>query len=178
METFTEIKELVINPDFNEQRKIVLRNINYNKIDIPIIGLIKNMLKLDYCFTLQSCYGHFLYPGENNQYNTNPLPIINNNLSIDYRIAYVAICIKDNREGEIFLNNLAKLTLIEPEYVQLGCAEWFWERQINSFVLQVEPKRFNYKDRVAVDYKEALCIEKVRNRFFIRLNEVIEKLTG
>ena len=176
METFTKTKELVPGSNFNEQRNIALKNIDYNEIDIPIIGLIKNILKLDYCFTLQSCYGHFLYQGENNQYNIKPLPIINKNISINYRIAYIAICIRDNREGKTFLKNLTSLTLINPEYVQLGSAEWFWQRQINSFVLQVEPERFIDKDRVTVDYKEALSIEKVRNQFFIKLNEIIEKL--
>ena len=176
METFTETKELDSYPGFNEQRNIVLKNINYNEIDTPIIGLIKNISKLDYCFSLQSCYGHFLYPGENNKLNTSPLPILNNNISIDYRIAYLAICIKDNQDGKSFLTNLTKLTLIDPEYIQFGCAEWFWERQINSYVLQVEPRRFKDKDKITFDYKEALHVEKVRNKFFISLNELIEKL--
>ncbi len=175
METFIKSKELVLNPDFNAQRNIVLRNINYNEIDIPIIELIKNISKLDYCFSLQSCYGHFLYRGQNNQYNINPLPITNGIKSIDYRISYIAICTKDNQEGKILLNHLTKLTLIDPEYIQFGCAEWFWERQINSFVLQVEPKRYIYRDRIIVDYNEARYIEKVRNQFFIKLNEIIEK---
>lgn len=175
METFTKTKELVLNPDFSKQRNIVLRNINYNKIDPPIIELIKNISKIDYCFTLQSCYGHFLYPGENDQLNTNSLPILNNNISIDYRIAYVAICLKNSEYGEKFLNSLIKLTLIDSQNIQFGCAEWFWERQKNSFILQVEPKRFKDKDRITIDYKEAQHIEKIRNKFFINLDELIEK---
>ena len=176
METYTDTKELVPYPDFNEKRNILLRNINYNEIDTPIIGLIKNISKLDYCFSLQSCCRHFLYPGENDQLNICPLPILNIDISIDYRIAYLAICIKDNQDGESFLANLTKLTLIDPEYIQSGCAEWFWKRQINSFVLQVEPLRFKDKDRITIDYREALIIENVRNQFFISLNELIERL--
>ncbi|MEJ2616045.1 MAG: hypothetical protein P8Z35_13890 [Ignavibacteriaceae bacterium] len=152
METFTDTKELVPYPHFNEKRNIVLRNINYDEIDTPVIELIKNISKLDYCFSLQSCYGHFLYPGENAQLNTRPLPILNDDISIDYRIAYLAICIKDNQDGKSFLINLTKLTLIDPEYI------------------------FKDKDRITIDYKEALIIEKVRNQFFISLNELIEKL--
>ena len=176
METFTKIKKLVFNPDFYKQRNITLNNINYDKIDIPIIESIKDLSKLDYCFSLQSCYGHFLYPGENNQYNTNQLPIVNDNMSIDYRIAYIAICVNNNKDGKTFLNDLAKLTFADPEYIQFGCAEWFWERQVNSFVLQVEPERFRDKDRVTIDYNEALDIEKIRNEFFFKLNGTIEKL--
>ncbi|MGA9291668.1 MAG: hypothetical protein WBV81_03705 [Ignavibacteriaceae bacterium] len=176
METFTEAKELVFNPNFNKQRKILLSKINYNEIDFPIIGLIKNLSKLDYCFSLQSCYGHFLYQGENNQYNTNPLPKINNNINIDYRIAYLAICVKENQDGKSFLTNLTKLTLIDPGYIQFGCAEWFWERQLNSFILQVEPQRFKEKDRITIDYKEARYIEKTRIQFFAKLDKFVENL--
>ena len=60
---------------------------------------------------------------------------------------------------------MTKVPLIEPEYIQFGCAEWFWEQQVNSFVLQVEPKRFMDKDRLNIDYKEALYVEKIRNQF-------------
>ena len=176
METFAEIKELVLNPDFDEQRKKVLESIDYNEIDVPIIRLVKNILKLDYCFTLQSCYGHFLYDGQNNQYSTNPLPILNEHINIDYRIAYIAICIKDNPEGKTFLNSLSKLVSFEPEYIQFGCAEWFWERQINSFVLQVEPERFKNKDKITIDYEEAILVEIARNRFFTKLSDKIERL--
>jgi hypothetical protein len=175
LETFTETKKLVPNPDFNEQHNIVLRNINYSELDIPIIELIKKISKLDYCFSLQSCYGHFLYPGENDQLSTHPLPILNNDISIDYRIAYLAVCIKDNQDGESFLANLNNMTLIDPGYLQFGCAEWFWERQINSFILQVEPERFKDRDRITIDYNEAKYVENIRNQFFISLNELIEK---
>ena len=125
METFSESKELVPNPNFDEQRKATLKKINYNEIDTPIIELIKIISTLDYCFTLQCCYGHFLYEGQNNQQNIKPLPITNNIISIDYRIAYLAFCIKENSEGKTLLNYLTKVPLIEPEYIQFGCAEWF-----------------------------------------------------
>ena len=64
--------------------------------------------------------------------------------------------------------------MIEPEYIQFGCAEWFWERQVNSFALQVEPKRFMDKDRLNIEYKEALFVEKVRTKFFKRLSEIFD----
>ena len=174
METFSELKEIVPNPNFDKQRKAMLKSIDYKEIDTPIIELIKIISKLDYCFTLQCCYGHFLYEGQNDEHNLEPLPIANNILNIDYRIAYIAFCIKENNEGKKLLNDLTKVPLIEPEYIQFGCAEWFWEQQVNSFVLQVEPKRFMDKDRVNIDYKEALFVEKVRAKFFKRLNEIFK----
>ena len=60
--------------------------------------------------------------------------------------------------------------------MQLGCAEWFWKRQVNSFVLQVEPKRYKTKDRVS-SYKEALHIEKIRNTVFMELKKTIQDLS-
>ena len=176
METFIESKELIPNLNFDEQRKATLKKINYNEIDTPIIELIKIISTLDYCFTLQCCYGHFLYEGQKDEQNIEPLPITNEILNIDYRITYIAFCIKENSEGKTLLNYLIKVPLIEPEYIQFGCAEWFWERQVNSFVLQVEPKRFIDKDRIYIDYEEALFVEKVRIKFFKRINEIFQKL--
>lgn len=176
METFTKTQELTINPDFHKQRINSLKGIRYSEIDPPIVDLIKKISDLEYCFTLQSCFGHFLYKGQTNFRNTDPLPITKGIAQVDYRIAYLAFCISKSREGEILLEKLSKLPLIDPLYIQFGCAEWFWERQINSYVLQVEPDRFADKDKISVEYEEALLIEKARNKFFLNLEELIEKL--
>jgi hypothetical protein len=178
LETFTKSKELVFNPHFSEQRNLELKELDYNEIDIPIIELIKKISMLEYCFSLQSCHGHFLYRGQNNERNTEAIPIKKNIISVDYRIAYIAICIKESQEGKKLLNYLTKIPLDEPEYIQFGCAEWFWERQINSFVLQIEPKKFMNKDRVIIDFNEALYIEKIRNHFFVKMDEIFEKFVN
>lgn len=47
METFSGSKELVPNPNFDKQRKAILRKINYSEIDSPIIELIKIISTLD-----------------------------------------------------------------------------------------------------------------------------------
>ena len=60
--------------------------------------------------------------------------------------------------------------------LQIGCAEWFWEKQVNSYALQVEPKRHMTKDRLPVDYWEALHIEEVRNKFFTQLKKLVQDL--
>jgi len=72
-------------------------------------------------------------------------------------------------------NDLGKIPAIDPEYIQFGCAEWFWKRQVNSYVLQVEPKRYMTEDRVSVNYQEALHIEKIRNTVFSELGNLIQK---
>jgi hypothetical protein len=70
---------------------------------------------------------------------------------------------------------LAGIPTFDPEYIQFGCAEWFWERQINSFTLQVEPIRHLKKDKVRVTYQEALHIQKIRNKFFDRLETLLHQ---
>jgi tRNA(Phe) wybutosine-synthesizing methylase Tyw3 len=93
METFAEPKEMVENPRYFEQRQKSLSGLTDDKIDAPIIEIINGMNKLPYCFTIQSCHGHFLYSGQ--------------------------------------------------------------------------------KDRVVLDYTEALYIEKIRNEFFIQLKALL-----
>jgi hypothetical protein len=51
--------------------------------------------------------------------------------------------------------------------------DWFWERQVNSFVLQVEPERHRRRDSVEVGYREALRMQDIRDRFFRHLNELL-----
>ena len=73
---------------------------------------------------------------------------------------------------------MKEITGMDPQNIQVCCADWFWERQVNSFALQVEPDRFKTKDRVMLDYSEALYIEKVRNAFFARHSLVSRQLNS
>ena len=61
--------------------------------------------------------------------------------------------------GKELFEALKEITAIDPENIQFCCAEWFWKRQVNSYVLQVEPDRFKHKDTAELDFKEA-CILK------------------
>jgi hypothetical protein len=176
METFTELKELAENPNFKDQRRKVLAGLTDDMIDLPIIGLINHINRLPYCFTLQSCYGHFVHDGQKNPNNFEPLPDTNTIDRVEYRIAYIAFCIDNRDSGRKLFNKLKKITTIDPENIQFCCAEWFWERQINSYALQVEPDRYKHKDKALLEFKEALKIEHVRNEFFVRLNALFQKL--
>jgi hypothetical protein len=175
METFTAIKSSVHNPHYGEQRRKALDRLDIDTIDEPIVQLIDNLAKLPYCFTLQSCCGHFLYDGQKDPHNTQALPISATISSVEYRIAYIALCLQDSDSGRALFQDLSGLVSINPEYVQFGCAEWFWERQVNSYALQVEPERYKTKDRIVVGYPEALHIEMVRNEFFSELGRMIER---
>ena len=176
METFTAPKELVENPDFREQRLKSLSGLSDDLIDAPLIGIITRMNKRPYCFTLQSCYGHFLYPGQKNPDNLDPLPATKSIDKVEYRIAYIALCIENSASGKSFLEALNDITMIDPQNVQFCSAEWFWKRQVNAYALQVEPDRFKHKDTALLDYKEALVIERRRNEFFDQLRALLRRL--
>ncbi len=175
METFTKPRELVKNPHYQDQRQKSLACLSDGMIDVPIIELINAFNKLPYCFTLQSCYGHFICNCQNDAHNLEPLPITDTIARVEYKIAYVCLCIENSDLGRRLLEDLSGITAIDPENIQFCCAEWFWERQVNSYALQVQPDRFKHKDRAILDYGEALNIEKIRNDFFVQLQELLKK---
>ena len=176
METFTDLKEFVENPDFSKQRKKSLSKLDLKSIDAPIADIISTLSQLDYCYTLQSCCGHFVYQGQTNPHCTDPLPISTNISSVEYRIAYVALCIENNQPGKYLFQYLRDIPGIDPEYIQFGCAEWFWRKHVNSYALQVEPTIHMKKDKAAVAYQEALHLEKIRNKVFLQLKELSQYL--
>lgn len=174
METFAELKNFVDNPHYHKQRQKALNELDIDTIDKPIIDLIKYFAMFPYCFTLQSCYGHFLYGNQKDPENIKALPNSRSIKNIEYRMAYIALCIQNSDAGLALFRELSQLPLIDPKYIQIGCSEWFWKKQVNSFALQVEPERFKTKDKVVVNYQEALIIEKVRNRFFGKLKTIAQ----
>ena len=174
METFTGLKEFSENPHYHAKKQKILSDLTDNILDQPIIDLVNGYNRLPYCFTLQSCYGHFVYNGQKDPHNLDPLPLKGSIDNIEYRIAYIAFCIENSVPGRWLFAALKKITCIDPENIQFCCAEWFWNRQINSYVLQVEPDRFKGRDTAMVDFKEALLIEKIRNTFFVRLYKLLE----
>lgn len=163
------------NPRYQEQRRNCLRHLTDDMIDAPIRNTVKRFNKLPYCFTLQSCYGHFIPNGLKDSYNLEPFPVKDTIDRVEYRIAYIAFCIENSLLGRVLFKALKEVPALEPENIQFCCAEWFWKRQINSYALQVEPDRFKCMDTAILEFEEALHIEKLRNQFFIRLNEVLEK---
>ncbi len=175
METFTELKDFVDNPEFQAQRQRALNGLDMNTIDLPIIDIIRDFKKLSCCFTIQSCYGHFLRTFRNDSHNIEPVEDESRIDQVEYRIAYLALCIEDNEQGRTLYKDLERIRAIAPPFIQFGCAEWFWERQVNSYVLQVEPEEHKTKDRIKISYQHALQIERVRNQFFGEIEEIVRE---
>jgi hypothetical protein len=178
METFTKARPFVENPGFEEERSASLRELDLSLIDPPIVEIVAGFAGLAYCFTLQSCYGHFLYTGQEDDHNLEPLAIDASIQSVEYRIAYLAICIQESPVGRELFDELQAIASIDPKYIQFGSADWFWERQPNSYVLQVEPDEHKYLDRCRIDYQEALRVEKIRERFFRETTRLLQKRAG
>ncbi len=99
METFADIKELVNNPRFQEQRYKTNSQLDLSTIDQPVVGLIGDILNLNSCYTLQSCYGNFQYSEKMDIHDVEPLPAERINGEVKYRIAYVALCVENSEEG-------------------------------------------------------------------------------
>lgn len=173
METFIESRPLVENPDYREQRRERLAGLSEGMIDEPIVDVIDALNRLPQCFTLQCCYGHFVYPGQEDLQNLERLPETRIVTEVEYRIAYLAFCVEDSAPGRTLLEGLKTVASIDPDNVQFGCAEWFWEQQVDSYVLQVEPDRFKFQDKAFLGYEEALKIEKVRDAFFADLRKLL-----
>lgn len=174
METYTEPKDMVEDASFHAQKEQIIGNLSDILIDKPITDIIHGFNELTYCYTLQSCYGHFVYSGQEDSLNLESLPDTDTIASVNYRIAYIAFCIENSGSGRRLMDSLKKSTAIDPQSIQFCSAEWFWKRHVNSYVLQVEPERMKNKDEVTLDYKEALYIENIRNKFFVRLAELLQ----
>ena len=174
METYTEPKAFVQNPDYQVQKQKALSGLTDDMIDRPIVDIVHGFNRLPHCFTLQTCYGHFVYDDQPDRYNLEPLRVDKEiKANIAYRIAYIAFCIENSTPGIELFESLKTITAIDPQYVQFCCAQWFWERQVNSYALQVEPDRFKDQDTAVIDLKEALYIEKIREEFFLRLHKLL-----
>lgn len=175
METFSTLKEFVDNPNYRTQREKALLHLKTATIDEPLRELMARFAELSCCFTIQSCYGHFVCDGRSDPHNIEPLPEGPHDGMVEYRIAYLALCIEHSAEGQGLIRDLESVTEIDSPYIQFGCAEWFWWRQVNSYALQVEPERYRDRDKVFVRMAEARRIEKARNAVYARIEEVIGK---
>jgi hypothetical protein len=171
METFAQPRELGHNPRFGRDREQATTTLTLDIIDAPIRDVVSAFNALPHCYTLQSCYGHFLHAAQRDPRSLLTLPASDIG-AVEYRIAYLALCIEESEAGERLRSLLQRVAEIDPAYVQFGSPGWFWGQQLNSYALQVEPERFKDRDVAIIEYGEALHVQEVRGRFFERLREV------
>ncbi|MBW1809799.1 MAG: hypothetical protein JRJ87_16505 [Deltaproteobacteria bacterium] len=174
METYAEVKPLIDDPQFIHKRDEALSKLDQAVIDAPIAGLIKEIADLPHCFTLQSCWGHFVHAGQKDINGLEPLADYKNSQEIEYRIAYIAFCIQNSQNGLKLYDDLRKVTEIDPDNIQFCSANWFWQQRVNTVALQVEPDRFKDQDTAMIGVEEALYLEKLKPKMFGEVERIIK----
>lgn len=177
METLGESRPFVENRDYVRDRREALLGFDPRSIDEPILALITAFNRLPCCFTLQSCYGHFVSTPDQDDRNCEPVSAQDCG-PVRYRIAYVALCLEDTAAGRALHEGFRQMAARDPDYVQFGSADWFWDRHVNSYALQVEPARFMCMDEAVLEHAEALRVQERRDRFFQDLAELLQRVPG
>jgi len=172
METFTKPREFVENKRYSQDRHDALAALDLNSIDKPIVDIVAGFAMLPHCFTLQCCYGHFVCTPEQARHSLEPIPLGYSGL-LRYRIAYMAFCVENSRRGRALRQALAGIPTVAPGYVQFGSADWFWERWVNSYALQVEPIGHQLEDEFILEPTEGTCIQMARDLFFTELRTLL-----
>jgi hypothetical protein len=180
VETFTRARPLVPSPSYDADRKDALEGLRIElskgSIDGPTVDVIESFSRLPHCYTLQSCYGHFMrrFQAEDKSiHRVGDMGIRSGDLH--YRIAYVALCAQNSDRGRMLLEEMRAVQNIDPDYIQFGSADWFWERCVNSYVLQVSPIRNACQDHFEVSLEEARRIERARDMFFEEMLMVLAR---
>ena len=174
METFTPPRPMVASPGFVREREAALADlalvIRNGEIDPPLMPLVRAFAGVPTCYTIQSCYGHFVHSGQPDIHNTRRLPAdAPPYRKVVYRIAYMAFCIEDSRRGHLLCQDLRSIARHDPDYIQFGSADWFWEQTVNTYAIQVSPARFLTEDSCSIHMDEAFIIQDVRDNCFIEM---------
>ena len=171
METYTACKSFVDAPDFKENRRYALDNLEVDSIDLPLVPLIQKINRLPYVFSLQCCHGHFL---SKDSKEMNILESLEAETSVKYRLAYIAVCMENNFSGRRFQQKLMTIPrIINRDKVQFCSAQWFWDQWPNSYAIQVMPERFKTFDCARIRSAEARQIAKIRDACFSHIDELV-----
>ena len=174
MQTFTEPREFVDNPRYDADRAEFLAELDLGVIDGPIVGIVGGFSRVPHCFTLQSCYGHFVTSHGEDPRNLDALPPEDCG-TVRYRIAYIAFCIENSAAGRALRGALERIPAVAPDHIQFCTCDWWWVRYPNTYALQVEPYRYRFLDEARLEYDEALRVQECRALFFARLEEVLRE---
>jgi len=174
METFTPPRPMVSSQEFTRDREAALTDlasaISKGEIDPPLMPLVRAFAGVPCCYTIQSCYGHFVHSGQPDTHNTKRLPAdAPPYRKVVYRIAYMAFCIEESRRGHLLCQDLRTIARRDPDYIQFGSADWFWENTGNTYAIQVSPARFLTEDSCSIHMDEAFILQEVRDLLFTEL---------
>ena len=168
METFAGPKPFVDNPEYERNRCVALETLRSliatGRIDPHLVDLMTLFSRVSHCYTIQSCFGHFVHERESDEHTTARLAPYQGMVStVFYRIAYLAFVLEKSENGFVLCRDLRTLALQNPGYIQFGSAGWFWEQSVNTCQIQVAMEQEKEKDSFWVTYDEALQLENVRD---------------
>lgn len=171
METFTPPRPFTTHPRYHEDREEAHRDlrdaVQKKAIDAPLLPIVQECLWVPHCFTVQCCFGHFVHACEPDRENLVPVSRYSREVGrIEYRIAYLALCLENSPAGHGLYSELEKIAAMDPEFIQFGSADWFWEQVPNIYCLQLEPERMKHLDSGNISWEEAIRIENLRGPFF------------
>lgn len=175
METFAPARPLVDVPRFIQRRNRVLSGLAPDELDAPVRTHVARLNARPCCFTLQCCWGHFVHGDQPDETGLAPPPDHDVG-DIDYRIAYLALAVDNDRDGIRLLDALATVVRVDPDNVQFGSPAWFWDRHPNAYALQVEPIRFSHLDHAIVGHREARRLAEVRDEVYEELDRILDAL--
>lgn len=175
METFIAAKEMVEDPSFEEKREKALKQFHMSEIDPQIRDVVNGFAQMEHCFTVQSCHGHIIEQDTDSKVirRIDPEPELPETGC--YQLAYLALVIENSVPGRELMRALAGLASEDEEFIQWGCAEWFWITQghPNSYVIQVQPYRFRNLDRFTMEREEAETWLAARDRLFRKVRKIL-----
>jgi len=177
LETFAKAREFVKHRGYFHARQGSIATLDLATIDDPIRNIVEGFTALPHCFTLQCCHGHFVCSAEQDPHNFEPIPSGYSGF-VSYRIAYIAFCLENSRRGQTLRLSLERLSAIDPDYIQFGSADWFWDQMVNTYVLQVEPEAHMQEDEAILESAEARHTQAVRDRFFRELRVLLSAELG
>jgi hypothetical protein len=174
METFAGPKRFVDNPEYEQNRLVALGTlrslISTGRIDPPLVELITLFSRVSHCYTIQSCFGHFVHALEPDKHTLARLtPYRGMVRTVQYRIAYIAFVLETSENGFMLYRDLRALALKNPGYIQFGSAGWFWGQSVNTYQIQVAPEQEKEKDSFWVTYDKALLLEEMRDMLICKL---------
>ncbi len=174
METFAGPKRFVNNPEYDKNRFTAVNTLQNliacGRIDPPLVELLELFARVPHCYTIQSCFGHFVHEREPDEHTLARLaPYQGIVHTLHYRIAYIAFVLEKSMNGSVLCRDLRTLASRNPKYIQFGSAGWFWEQSVNTYQIQVALEREKLRDCFWVIYEEALLLENVRDLLIRKL---------
>lgn len=177
METYGPAKALVVDPEFASRKQEVLNKLNPRDLDPPMVGLVTGFNLLPHCYTLQCCHGHIIIPGPLPPGQWQRLPAEEPPAKALFQIAYLALAVRNDPWGRSLRAALARLAEGNPAFLQMGSADWFWydQGQVNSYILQVCPRRCRERDRFEMQRPEARQWLAARKEFMRGLGYILRR---